>query len=303
MARGFRFPGSAGGQHDPWFRIGTLEVTTSWLVVIASSFFLVVGAFAPAVTVALGLFPDAVRSGQIWRIVTWPLANDIRGGIWPVVTIFFFWYFGGMLEENLGRVRMARLLLWLTVLVGMLAVILSLPFGAFEPILLGLDTLQLLVLLIWIAERPQARFLFNIPAWVFGAVIVAIQLLQLTAFRSWLVLLHFVLSLVIGALVARQFGMLEEYAAIPRLGSGGSRQPRPRKPRRSRGFGGGSQGGSGGSGGVVAGPWAGSSAPRVDSDRAKLDALLDKISESGMDSLTSGERKQLDVLRRRIRGE
>jgi Family of unknown function (DUF6576) len=291
VARGFRFPGSAGGQHDPWFRIGTLEVTTTWFVVLLSSVLLVVGAFAPSVTEALALLPSYVRSGQVWRIVTWPFANDIRTGIWPVITIFFFWYFGGMLEEEIGRARMARMLLWMTVFVGLLAVILSAPFGWFQPTLVGLGTLELLVLLIWIAERPTARFLFNIPAWVFGAVIVAIQLLQLTAFRSWLVLLHFVLSLGIGALVARHYGLLQEYTALPRFSTPGSRPKRPRRRPASTG------------GGVVAGPWEGSSIPRVDSDRAKLDALLDKISESGMDSLTSGERKQLDVLRRRIRGD
>ena len=290
MARGFRFPGSAGGQHGSWFRLGTLEVTTTWLVVLVASVLLVVGAVAPAVPAGLGLFPEQVRSGQIWRIVTWPLANDIRGGIWPVLTIFFFWYFGGMLEEQIGRQKMARMLVWLTVSIGLLAVVLSAPFGWLSPVLLGLDTIQLVVLLVWIAERPHARFMFNIPAWLFGAVIVAIQLLQLTAFRSWLVLLHLVLSLGLGALVARHYGLLQEYAAIPQLGP---TSPKPRRPRRR----------TSSQNSVVAGPWAGTPTTRVDSDRAKLDALLDKISESGMDSLTSGERKQLDVLRRRIRGE
>ncbi|MEZ5094508.1 DUF6576 domain-containing protein [Nocardioides sp.] len=291
MARGFRFPGSAGGQHDPWFRIGTLEVTTTWFVVLLSGFVLVLGAFSPTLIFYLTLFPEYLQSGQVWRLVTWPLANDIRLGIWPVITIFFFWYFGGMLEEELGRATMARLLLWTTLFVGVLAVVLSIPFGWFDPVVGGLGTLELLVLLIWIAERPHARFLFNIPAWVFGVVIVAIQVLQLTAYRSWLVLLHLLLSIGIGALVARHYGLLQEYAAIPRLGSPGGR---PKRQRRTP---------SSGSGGVVAGPWAGSSVPRVDNDRAQLDALLDKISESGMDSLTSGERKQLEVLRRRIRGE
>lgn len=291
MARGFRFPGSAGGQQGSWFRLGTLEVTTTWLVVLVSSFLLIVGAFAPAVPAWLGLYPAEVRSGQLWRIVTWPLANDIRSGIWPVVTIFFFWYFGGMLEEQIGRQKMARMLAWLTLSIGLLAVVLSAPFGWFEPVLLGLDTLQLIVLLVWIAERPHARFLFNIPAWLFGAVIVAIQLLQLTAFRSWLVLLHFILSLGLGALFARHYGLLQDYSAIPQLGAS---TPRPRRPRRQAGS---------STSTVVTGPWAGATSPRVDSDRAKLDALLDKISESGMDSLTSSERKQLDVLRRRIRGE
>lgn len=290
MASGFRFPGSPGGQHDPWFRVGTLEVTTTMFVVIASSVVLVLGAFAPVLPAWLALFPDRVGVGQVWRLATWPLANDIRAGIWPIVTIFFFWYFGGTLEEEIGRARMTGLVTWLTLSIGMLAVFLSIPFGWSEPVLVGLGTLELMILLIWIAERPHARFLFNIPAWLFGLVIVAVQLLQLTAYRSWVVLLHFVLSLGLAAIVAGRYGLLSEYAAIPRIAPSSPRVRRTRRPTRN-------------SGGVVAGPWAGSSAPAVDSDRAKLDALLDKIGETGMSSLSSSERKQLDVLRRRIRGE
>jgi hypothetical protein len=39
----------------------------------------------------------------------------------------------------------------------------------------------------------------------------------------------------------------------------------------------------------------------VSRDQAALDALLDKISASGMDSLTDGEREQLMILRDRLR--
>ena len=63
---------------------------------------------------------------------------------------------------------------------------------------------------------------------------------------------------------------------------------------------------AGSSGSVVSGPWAGSSSGHAyapTSDRAKLDALLDKISEGGMDSLSKSELKQLETLRRRLRGE
>ena len=66
---------------------------------------------------------------------------------------------------------------------------------------------------------------------------------------------------------------------------------RPKKPKAKRG-----------QGSVVSGPWAGSSS-QSSSDRAQLDALLDKIGEGGMGSLSKAEIKQLEVLRRRLRGE
>ncbi len=289
MARGFRFPGATGGQHDPWFRIGTLEVTTTMFVVIASTVVMVTHVFSAEIPAALALDPALVVRGQIWRVATWPLANFI--GFFTILNIFFFWYFGSQLESDLGRVRMARLLLWTTVLTGLAALPISALSGFNEPYVGGIGTLELLVLLVWIADHPHARFFFNIPAWLLGAVLVALPILSMLASRPplLLALLHFLVSLGIAALVARHYGLLSDYAALPRIGGG------QRRPRRSRATPSGSS--------VVAGPWAGSSAPRVDSDRAKLDALLDKISESGMDSLTSSERKQLDVLRRRIRGE
>ena len=43
---------------------------------------------------------------------------------------------------------------------------------------------QFAVLLVWIAEYPDRRFLFNIPAWVFGLVLVALQVLQALAARD-----------------------------------------------------------------------------------------------------------------------
>ena len=49
------------------------------------------------------------------------------------------------------------------------------------------------------------------------------------------------------------------------------------------------------------GPWQPPEPAPVSRDQAELDALLDKISASGMDSLTDHEREQLLVLRDRLR--
>ena len=56
-----------------------------------------------------------------------------------------------------------------------------------------------------------------------------------------------------------------------------------------------------GEGTVVAGPWNPTPTPPVSRDQAELDALLDKISATGMDSLTDQERQHLLVLRDRLR--
>jgi hypothetical protein len=122
-------------------------------------------------------------------------------------------------------------------------------------------------------------------------VIVGLYVLGYVGNREWLLLLNFALGLVLTALVAKSLGLLSEVRQVPRL-----RGPaRARKPKRSRGA------PKGGPNTVVAGPWQPREVSPVSRDQAALDALLDKISAGGMDSLTEHEREQLMVLRDRLR--
>jgi hypothetical protein len=156
-------------------------------------------------------------------------------------------------------------------------------------LLFSLNQLELMVLLVFIAEYPRRRFFFNIPGWVIGVVIVAISVLGYVGNRDWLLLLNFVLGLALTAVIARSLGLMAELTWVPNLAI----RRKPKKPRRSRR--------SGGEGTVVPGPWQPAPTPPVSRDQAELDALLDKIHESGMDSLTDQERQQLLVLRDRLR--
>lgn len=293
MARRFRFSGVPGrGPGDPWFRVGTVDVDTTLLVVgVCVAMWIPLAILYPDLSLALRFEPQAVLHGEVWRVVTWPFSAG--AGFWPALTLLFFWYFGRQLEEGLGRRRMAEFLAVLALVLGALGLVISLAFSTPNPVMSGLDSIQLIVVLLFIAENPHVRFFFDIPGWVFGVAIVLIQALQwisLLDVGGGYYLLLLLAGLVAGALVARGFGMLQDYARIPRLSL--RRKPRAPKPRRSRS----------GAGEVVAGPWAGSSNTQS-SDRAKLDALLEKIHESGMASLSKAELKQLEVLRKRIRGE
>ena len=113
------------------------------------------------------------------------------------------------------------------------------------------------------------------------------------------------------ALVAgRSLGLATGWP-IPHLPLDGSshrsRKPKkakaPKKPRST----GGSPSTSGGST-VVEGPWRSGPPPMPPAagppslaDQEELDALLDKIGATGMDSLTSGEKKRLNDLSKRLR--
>ena len=285
---------------DPWFRIGSLDVGTTVLVILLCVASMILWAIGgndrDSLWANLVLIPEEVRSGQIWRVLTWPLANE--PGIWEVITLAIFWYFGREIEGMLGRARFAVLLLLLTIIPGLAAVLLDIT-------LFGLNPVELAVFLIFIAEYPFARFFFGIPAWAIGAVIVGIQVLQYLGNRQEELILLLAISIATAGLAARAFGLATSLPWIPKIplpgsGGGGSRRSRTRRSR-SRGE-------------VVSGPWAapptrtpsrGTPLPQppraADGDQAELDELLDKISAQGMDGLTNEEKRRLNELSKRMR--
>ena len=139
------------------------------------------------------------------------------------------------------------------------------------------------------AEFPNVRFFFGIPAWVFAAVIVGIEMLQLIGLRdpnaSCCCSSRWPPQRSSGA--ARPAGPVRMAAAHPVAGWFAERFGRHRKPRRkqSRDF-----------DRVVSGPWAGPSPL----DQHEMDRLLDKMNSVG---LSDAERKRLTELGKRLRGE
>jgi membrane associated rhomboid family serine protease len=266
------------GPNDPWFRIGTLEIGSAAFLGLMCAVSVLVYAIDKTILIRLALIPDEITSGQVWRIVTWPLANGFdQQLLWVIVSIAVLWYFGSRLEEQVGRTKFAWFLTMIILIPGLVGTALDLPQA-------GVHTVQLVVLLAFIAEYPNVRFFFGIPAWVLGAVYVAAEVLQLTGDRAGRHLLFFVVSLLVGALAARGVGMLEAYPWIPKI----SMPHRRRAPRRSR------------RPAVVTGPWTGSST--VSAAQSELDELLDKISATGMNSLSKAEKERLNELSKRLRG-
>jgi len=285
-----------GGSDDGWFRLWTIEVTTTVLVLVLAIASIIEWAFegsgGPLQTHIL-LDPDSVVSGQVWRVVTWPIAYPGGIGLLDVFTLFILWYFGTEIESLLGKKKMAWFLALITVGLGLLWVAVV-ELSTLYAQLYSVNQIELMVLLVFIAEYPHRRFFFNIPGWVIGVIIVGISVLSYVGGRDWLLLLNFGLGLALTALIARSMGLMSEWEHVPRISFRRSRAPkRPKSPKRPKRASGGPT--------VVQGPWQPTPTPPVSRDQAALDALLDKISASGMDSLTDGEREQLMILRDRLR--
>lgn len=269
------FPGRRG-KDDPWFRIGAIDVNTSLLVAVLCILSMFVWALSPSLLEPLVLFPDKVMDGQIWRLVTWPLANEPL--IWTVVNIAMLWYFGKELERMVGRSHFAVLLVLLAVIPGITATLLDIAMAGIRPV-------EIAVLCLFIAEYPTVRFFFGIQAWVFGVVIVGIEILQLIGLRQQDQIILLFVALATAALAGRRYGLLADYAWIPKLGGGGQHRRQSRSKARS----------GRDADRVVSGPWTGPSP----ADQMEMDHLLDKMNSVG---LSDAERKRLSELGRRLRG-
>ena len=211
------------GPSDPWFRIGTLDVTTTVFVILTCVVSMIVWAIEGPnrpVLDKLWLDPERVLEGQIWRIATWPVVNE--PDLWLVISLAIFWYFGTEVERLLGRVRFAVFLGLVTVIPGIVGTIIDLPQAGIRPI-------ELCVFLLFVAEYPFARFFFGIPGWVIGAVILVIEVLQLLGERNEKGIVFLFVALAVAAITARTMGLLGNYPWVPALPIGGNR---PRTSRR-----------------------------------------------------------------------
>lgn len=267
------FPTRSSG--DAWFRVGRLDVGSVTFVVLLTVVSWVAWAIAPGVGRAMAFSPDAMAAGQVWGLFTWPWAGGIS--LFGVINLFFFWWFGNDLEAETGRGPMAWLLVGIWGSLTVAYTIASLSTGDSLG-LAGIGLVQFLLMLVWIADNPRRPFFFNIPAWVIGVVLVAVQVLGLLAGRAWAGLLALLLSFVFVAVMARRAGLLADMSWLP----GRRRQRRPRPVRQPDA------------------PTPRDMRRRTD-DAGRLDELLDKIGSEGIHSLTAAERKELDKLRERRR--
>lgn len=277
------FPGRRD-EDDPWFRIGGLDVTTSVLVPLLCVLSMFVWAVSPSLLDPLVLWADSVRGGQVWRLVTWPLANS--PDVWTLLMLAMLWYFGRELERLVGRNRYATLVVLLAVIPGIVAAVFGVDMAGARPV-------EIAVFCVFCAQFPDIRFWGAIPAWVFALVIVGIEVLQAVGYRNAGALLVLLASLGTAALASRRYGLLDAYAFIPQLGSprGGRRRERKRRPstRQSRGQ------------AVVQGPWEQPAQGLSPAEQAELDSLLDKTSASGLDSLSRTEKARLNELSKKLR--
>ncbi len=299
--------------NDGWFRVSRYDVTTVDIVTALAVFSMFIWAASQTLFSRLIFAAPLVREGQVWRVVTWPIAEE--PGFFALISIAFFWSFGQQLEGLFGR---GKFLVWILSVTMIPAITLSVlgffnnEFD-FQSVAFGLGPLFLAGIWVYAATYPNVRWFEIIPIWAIAGVFTMLQLLQFTGDRALGGILFLLTSVAAALSVGRSLGLASAWP-IPHIPLGGgpsggsgrsprTRRSKPTKPKRPK------RGGAGQR--VVEGPWrkdTESSIPKPPTsvgpspaDQAELDGLLDKISEQGMDALSGGEKQRLNELSKRLR--
>ena len=281
----YRFSYPARRSHsDPWFSVGTLDVTTTVLVTALCVASLFVWAADVVAWSQTALIPSEVKNFQVWRLITWPLTNDLSGNraIWNVVSIALFWFFGKEIESQIGRAKFAWTLAIVTVVSGLVAT--GLDVTTFS-----IRSIEVALFVVFVLQNPRAQMFFGIPAWVLAAVLVGVEVLQYVSDRvpELIVLLFTTIAATVWSV--RSFGLLSNLQWLPQINLG----QRTRKPAKRK-F----------SGPVVVhGGWPTTPTYTPMHDQAEVDRILDKIAAVGMDGLSSDEKKRINDASKRLRNK
>ena len=234
--------------------------------------------FAAGTSVLPYLEFDSTRvfyQGQVWRIVTYAFVHSPAGLLWFAVEMYMLFVFGREVERFLGQ--RAYVVLYLILLIA--PSLLLTTWGLWQPTALaGSPALHFGIFVAFATIYPRVELLLRIMAKWFALILAGIYTLQLIAYHAWSDLA------VVWTSIAAAFLFVELRGAGPELiwWNRFKDLVRPRPKLR-----------------IV----QKSSAQRSvepDDVYASIDPILDKISKSGIGSLTTNERRQLDRARNRL---
>lgn len=225
---------------------------------------------------------SGVLAGKVWQLFTYAFIHIPSS---PFALVFFalemyfgLFVFGREVEKFLGRKTFGLIYLALTLFTPVL--ILALSFiSSYQPTLLGSSLLHSLIFVVFATIYPNAQVFFGIPAkWIVGVIAAGYGLFCLAA-HQWGQLTVTWASMLAAYFSARLAGVGDGFDL---LGAIRSRFPQrePATPARPK--------------------TKPLSRPHPTEDEATMesvDAVLEKISQQGLGSLTAGERATLERAR------
>lgn len=207
----------------------------------------------------------SVLKGEAWRVVSFGLLNP--PGIGFAIDMAMIVWFGREVEKYFGR----RKFLGLYACLYLLPPLLLIPLGLLFPTYLSGETGALAIFVAFATIYPNAAVFFGLLSKWVAAILVGIYSLMALAYHDWSMGISLWITVGLAyAFVRHHQGLL----AVPRLPLFG-RAPEP----------------------VADSGRARDATAARDGSMAEIDALLDKIAQSGMASLTPKERAKLDSAR------
>lgn len=222
---------------------------------------------------AMAFSSPAVLAGQFWRVLTYGLVN--QPSLWFALELLMIVWFGQEVEKFFGRRKFLALYACLYLLPPLLFTLIGLRFpnglvgeSASFALFIGFATLY-----------PEAQIFFGLLAKWVAWILLGICLLQALAAYDWfsmaslLATSAFAYGYVLwqrGRMEIASFGLFRRAALASR-----TRAAAPRRAARP--------------------------APQPDKAAAEINAVLDKISASGLESLSDKERSILEAAQQRLR--
>lgn len=223
---------------------------------------------------ALIYLSNQVLGGEVWRVLTYGLVNE--PSLWFVINMLMLVWFGRELERFFGRGVFLRFYVGLYMFMPLLLTVI----GLWRPTHLAGESGAFALFVAFATLYPNVAMIFNILAKWAAIILVGIYTLMALSARDWVQLASLWATVGYGyAFVRYEQGhfRLPKFRPAGATKSKGSYSPdlRPKKSVTVKSPGGNSM--------------------------VEIDAVLDKIAQSGIASLTAQERAKLDAAREDLR--
>ena len=216
--------------------------------------------------------------GQVWRLATYAFVHAPSALLWFAVEMYMLFVFGREVERFLGR--RAYIILYALLLLAPTLVLTAWGLGE-RSALAGSPALHFGIFVAFATIYPRVELLLRITAKWFALILAAIYTLQLVAYHAWSDLAVVWTSIGAAFLFVELRGAGPELVWLKRVKDLTRPKPKLRIVQKS----------------MTRPP------PERDDVYASIDPILDKISKSGIGSLTANERRQLDRARARLLNE
>lgn len=228
-------------------------------------------------------FAGLVGGLRFWTPLTYVLINP--PDLFFLLSAFFFWRFGEDVEKFFGRRIFVKLFLALVLITPVVLTIFGL-LGAATWAVWGVTGVFFGVFLAFATLYPRAQIsliLFTLPAWVLATAIVGVNALVYLANRNWAQFIMLASQVLTAyGFVRYQQGRWTLPSLSKVLNSKKSEKPADitllpsYREKKKKG-------------------------ESTETDAEKVDAILEKISQKGMQSLTAAERKLLEKASDRLK--